>query len=53
MIHVGVDLHQRFCYITVMEARGKIVQAGPVTNEKLALRKYFRQFRGKDVQSLP
>ncbi len=53
MIHVGVDLHQRFCCITVMEARGKIVQAGPVTNEKLALRKYFRQFRGKDVQSLP
>ncbi len=50
MIHVGVDLHQRFCYITVMEARGKIVQAGAVTNEKLALRKYFRQFRGKDVQ---
>jgi transposase len=50
MIHVGVDLHQRFCYITVMEARGKIVQAGPVTNEKLALRKYFRQFRGKEVQ---
>jgi len=33
-----------------MEARGKIVQAGAVTNEKLALRKYFRQFRGKDVQ---
>jgi transposase len=50
MIHVGVDLHQRFCYITVMEARGKIVQAGPVTNEKLALRKYFRQFRGREVQ---
>jgi transposase len=50
MIHVGVDLHQRFCYITVMEARGKIVRAGPVTNEKLALRKYFRQFRGKEVQ---
>jgi transposase len=50
MIHVGVDLHQRFCYITVMEARGKILKAGPVTNEKLALRRYFRQFRGKEVQ---
>jgi transposase len=36
--------------MTVLEARGKIVQSGPVTNEKLALRKYFRQFRGKDVQ---
>src|SRR5271167_3827993 len=50
MIHVGVDLHQRFCYMTALEARGKIVQAGPVTNEKVALRKYFRQFRGKQVQ---
>src|SRR5260221_707391 len=50
MIHVGVDLHQRFCYITAMEARGKILQAGTVTNEKLALRRYFRQFRGKEVQ---
>src|SRR5450432_3874566 len=50
MIHVGVDLHQRFCYMTAMEARGKIVGAGPVSNERLALRKYFRQFRGKEVQ---
>src|SRR5437660_5372809 len=50
MIHVGVDLHQRFCYMTAMEARGKILQAGPVSNQKLALRKYFRQFRGKEVQ---
>ena len=50
MIHVGVDLHQRFCYMTALEARGKILQAGTVTNEKLALRRYFRQFRGKEVQ---
>jgi transposase len=50
MIHVGVDLHQRFCYMTALEARGKMIQAGPVSNEKLALRKYFRQFRGKEVQ---
>lgn len=50
MIHVGVDLHQRFCYMTAMEARGKVVQAGPVTNEKTAVRKYFRQFGGQAVQ---
>lgn len=50
MIHVGVDLHQRFCYMTALEASGKILQAGPVTNEKLALRRYFRQFRGREVQ---
>src|ERR1035437_4615645 len=50
MIHVGVDLHQRFCYMTALEARGKMIQAGLVTNERLALRRYFRQFRGKEVQ---
>jgi transposase len=50
MIHVGVDLHQRFCYMTALEASGKILRAGPVSNERLALRKYFRQFRGPEVQ---
>jgi hypothetical protein len=50
MIYVGVDLHQRLCYTTALEARGKILQAGAVSNEKLALRRYFRQFRGKEVR---
>ena len=50
MIHVGVDLHQRFCYMTALEASGKTVQSGPVNNEKLALRRYFRQFRRQEVQ---
>lgn len=50
MIHVGVDLHQRFCYMTAVEARGKVVQAGVVANEKRALQRYFRQFGGQRVQ---
>lgn len=50
MIHVGVDLHQRFCYMTALEARGKVLQAGVVANEQPALRRYFRQFRGQAVQ---
>src|ERR1700687_6394847 len=50
MIHVGVDLHQRFCYMTVIDARGKTMQSGPVNNERLGLRRYFRQFRGQAVQ---
>jgi len=50
MIHVGVDLHQRFCYMTALEARGRIVQAGPVANEKRALRRWFRQFGGRAVE---
>ena len=50
MIHVGVDLHQRFCYMTALEARGKTIQSRAVNNERLALRRYFRQFRGQRVQ---
>jgi len=41
MIHVGVDIHQRFCYIPALEARGKTIRPGPVNNEQLALRRYF------------
>jgi transposase len=36
--------------MTAMDARGKILSAGPVSNEKLALRRYFRQLRGQPVQ---
>lgn len=50
MIHVGVDLHQRFCYMTALNTRGKVMGAGPVTNDRLALRRYFRQFEGQAVE---
>lgn len=50
MIHVGVDLHQRFCYVTALDARGKQLQAGAVANERGALRRYFSQFLGQRVQ---
>jgi hypothetical protein len=35
MIHIGVDLHQRFCYMTAVNASGKAVQAGAVENQRL------------------
>lgn len=50
MIHVGVDLHQRFCYMTALNTRGKVMGAGAVSNEKSALRRYFRQFRREGVE---
>ena len=50
MIHVGADLHQRFCYMTALDARGKKLQTGAVSNDKIALRRYFRQFRGQAVE---
>lgn len=41
MIHVGVDLHQRFCYVTALEASGKKVAQGSVPNQSEALRQWF------------
>lgn len=45
MIHVGVDLHQRFCYMTALDSRGRQLNAQAVANEAAALRAYFGQFR--------
>jgi transposase len=49
MIHVGVDLHHRFCYMTALDSRGRQLNAQAVPNEAAALQAYFRQFR-KPVQ---
>lgn len=45
MIHVGVDLHQRFCYMTALDSRGRQLNSQAVPNETDALHNYFRQFR--------
>src|SRR6185437_15561491 len=42
MIHVGVDLHQRFCYMTAVDATGRQLKQGPVANEERALRRWLR-----------
>jgi len=44
--HVGVDLHQRFCYVTAMNASGKILRQAQVANESEALRVWLRQLPG-------
>ena len=41
--HVGVDLHQRFCYLTAVDASGKLCKQGQVVNEGAALRAWLRQ----------
>lgn len=41
--HVGVDLHQRFCYLTAVDASGKVYKQGKVVNEGAALRAWLRQ----------
>lgn len=44
MIHVGVDLHQRFCYMTAVDSMGRSLKAGAVPNEGRALRRWLRGF---------
>ncbi|MDR3773914.1 MAG: transposase, partial [Terracidiphilus sp.] len=44
--HVGVDLHQRFCYLTAVNASGKVFKQGQVVNEGAALRAWLRQLPG-------
>lgn len=44
MIYIGVDLHQRFCYMTAMDASGAIQLQGRVGNSATTLQAYFRQW---------
>jgi transposase len=41
--HVGVDLHQRFCYLTAVDASGRTLKQAQVVNEGAALRAWLRQ----------
>lgn len=42
MIHVGVDLHQRFCYMTALDATGRCLKSGAVPNQPEPLREWLR-----------
>lgn len=41
MIYVGVDLHLRFCYITVLDASGAVQSQGRVANLREDLEAFF------------
>lgn len=42
MIHVGVDLHQRFCYVTAVKTSGEVIVQRAVANEAESLRGLMR-----------
>jgi len=44
--HIGVDLHQRFCYLTAVDASGRTYRQGQVVNQEAALRAWLRQVPG-------
>ena len=41
MIHIGVDLHRRFGYMTALDASGQVLHHGRVGNDATSLRGYF------------
>ncbi len=44
--HIGVDLHQRFCYLTAVDASGKRLKQSQVVNDGASLRAWLRQVPG-------
>lgn len=46
-IHIGVDLHQRFCYLTAVDASGKVVTHRSIANEAESLRLWLRGLPGE------
>src|ERR1700676_711654 len=40
--HIGADLHQRFCYLTAVNASGVVLRQGQVVNESGALQAWLR-----------
>ncbi|MFZ1012055.1 MAG: IS110 family transposase [Terracidiphilus sp.] len=45
-IHIGVDLHQKFCYMTAVNASGKKLRQAQVANDGSALRAWLRELDG-------
>jgi hypothetical protein len=45
MIHIDVDLHQLFCYMTALDARGHIVRLGRLANDIVGLQAYSAGLR--------
>lgn len=44
--HIGVDLHQRFCYLTAVDASGKLLRQGQVANQAAALQQWLSSLEG-------
>jgi len=41
MIHLGVDLHRTFCYVTALDANGKVLHQGKINNERVTIERYL------------
>jgi transposase len=54
MIYIGVDLHWRFCYITVLDASGSCLQQASVPNISESLQAFFSAWKspGKEEEKI-
>lgn len=46
MIYIGVDLHLRFCYMTVLDATGRVLHQGTVSSQPEKLAAFFQHWKG-------
>jgi transposase len=44
MIYIGVDLHKRFCYMTAMDATGRVLDQRKVANEAASIEGYLKRW---------
>lgn len=45
MIYIGVDLHLRFCYMTVLDATGSVLHQGTVSSQPEKLAAFFQEWK--------
>lgn len=45
MLYLGVDLHKRSCWVTVLDADGQVVESGKLGTEKWQLLDFFGQVK--------
>lgn len=53
MIYIGVDLHLRFCYMTVLDASGAILRHGRVENDPQNLQAFFKSCKPPGKEDEP
>ena len=45
LLFAGIDLHEKFCFITVMDKEGQILKEGKVFNEGSEILLFFKEFK--------
>ena len=45
LLFAGIDLHEKFCFITVMDKEGQVLKEGKVFNEENEILLFFKDFK--------